>query len=87
MDADDLKEEKIRYLFSECLKLKLEILKVFLTFTSISVGIEIFIISNSSFDNFHLKFWGLIVVFIFILWMGLYLKGKMDEVDVHYLGI
>jgi len=86
MDADELKEEKIRNLFSECLKLKLEILKVFLTFTSISVGIEIFIISNSSFDNFNLKLWGLIIVFVFILWMGFYLKGKMDEVDARYLG-
>jgi hypothetical protein len=86
MDADDLKEEKIRNLFSECLKLKLEILKVFLTFTSISVGLEIFIMSNSYFDIFNLKIWGLTVVFIFVLWMGLYLKGQMDEVDARYLG-
>jgi hypothetical protein len=86
MDADDLKEEKIRNLFSECLKLKLELLKVVLTFTSISIGIETFILSNSFFDP-NLKIIGGIVVLFFIGWMLIYLKGKMYEIDVHYYGI
>lgn len=86
MDTDNLKEEKIRNLFSECVKLKLEILKVFLTFFSITIALEIFIASNNYFDN-NIKILGLILVFGFNLLMGLYLKEKMDEVNVHYLGI
>jgi hypothetical protein len=86
MDTDNLKDEKIRNLFSECLKLKLEILKVFLTFFSITVALEIFIASDNDFD-INIKILGLILVFLFNLSMGLYLKAKMDEVNVRYLGI
>jgi hypothetical protein len=86
MDADDLKEEKIRNLFSECLKLKLELLKVALTFISIWIGIETFIISNSFFD-LNFKIIGGIVALFFIGWMAIYLKWKMYEINVHYFGI
>ena len=90
MEADYLKEEKIRNLFSECLKLKLEIVKLFLTFTSISIGIIVFIESNPSFDNFfgfNLRLWGGIVGIGFIVWVGLYLNSKMYEVNHRYFGI
>jgi hypothetical protein len=91
MNTNDLKEEKIRNLFSESLKLKLELLKILLTFTSIAIGIEVFVISNSSFDvplfGISLKIIGLIILLFFIVWMGYYIYEKMNDVDGCYKGI
>jgi fatty-acid desaturase len=85
MDTNELKEEKICKLFSESLKLKLELFKVLLTFTSIAVGIEVYILSNSIFD-FTFKLFGGIIVIVFLIWMALYINDKMHEVDARYLG-
>ena len=88
MDSDDIMEEKKRNLFSECLKLKMELFKILLTFASIAIGIEVFIISNSSFDvslfGFNLKIYGLLAVFVFIICMAYYIYKRMNEVDKYY---
>jgi hypothetical protein len=85
MDNDDYKEEKIRNLGIEFLKLKLEFVKVFLTFCSIIVAIEVFIISNSSFDS-NIKIGGLVAVLGLNLIMGFYFIGQINEARVYYLG-
>ena len=67
-------------------KLELEYVKVFLTFCSIVMAIEVFIIGNTNFDAF-LKFVGLAIMAILLISMGILFKNQMTEIKRIFLRI
>jgi hypothetical protein len=60
-------------------KLELEVLKICLTFVSITVAIEVFIIGNQGFPDW-LKLIGLIVLAIFLVLMKNIANDQLKEI-------
>ena len=71
--------DEIRKIRIEHKKLELEYVKFFLTFCSIVVAIEIFIIGNSNFDS-NFKLMGLIILAFLLLYMGFFIRSQLGEI-------
>jgi amino acid permease len=79
MGDEDVTDEVLRKNRIEHKKLELEYVKVFLTFCSIVVAVEVFIIGNTNFDA-TLKTVGLLIMGILLVLMGIVFKDQLKEI-------